>query len=150
MSRESLIEAYVSALPFAAVAVVAIAGGGCRVETAAPGAPGETIAQYYFRPSHVELVLGAAGLGTDPIDQPPDVVAALIEKTAATMGAPFETAAEIRAAAKIQVAAIVAKVEAARQAGGMKQINRQYKAYRLAQSAKGEKAISYPCSFSGL
>jgi len=70
-------------------------------------------------------------------------VAALIEKTAATMGAPFETAAEIRAAAKIQVAAIVAKVEAARQAGGMKQINRQYKAYRLAQIAKAEKATSY-------
>lgn len=31
VSRETLIEAYVSALPFVPVAVVAIPGGGCRV-----------------------------------------------------------------------------------------------------------------------
>jgi len=41
VSRESLVEAYIAALPFIAVAVVAIPGGGCRIETAAPGAPGE-------------------------------------------------------------------------------------------------------------
>jgi hypothetical protein len=46
------------------------------------------------------------------------------------MAAPFETAAEIRAAAKIQVAEIVAKVEAMRQNGGMKDVNRRYKSYR--------------------
>lgn len=44
MSRASLIEAYISALPFAAVAIIAVPGGGCRVETAA-GAPGEAIAR---------------------------------------------------------------------------------------------------------
>jgi hypothetical protein len=63
MSRESLVQAYIDALPFSAVAIVAVPGGGCRIETCAPGAPGETIAQlYYFKPSHVDLVLGAAGL----------------------------------------------------------------------------------------
>jgi len=36
------------------VAIVAIAGGGCRVETAAQGAPGETIARYFFKPSHID------------------------------------------------------------------------------------------------
>jgi hypothetical protein len=142
MSRESLVEAYVSALPFAAVAIVQTAGGGCRIETAAPGAPGEAI--YYFKPSHVDLVLGAAGLAAGPIDATPAAVAALIEKTALAMGAPFKTSAEIRAAAKIQVAEIVAKVEAARQAGGMKQTNRQYKAYRQAQLAKGRKGDAVP------
>ena len=148
MSRESLIEAYVAALPFAAVAIVAVPGGGCRVETAAPGAPGEAIAQqYYFKPSHIELVLGAASLADGPIDQSPDAVAALIERTAVAMGAPYQTAAELRADAEKEVDKIVAKVEAARQAGGMKQTNRQYKAYRLAQIAKGEKATSYSVFF---
>jgi hypothetical protein len=70
------------------VAIVAIAGGGCRVETAAQGAPGETIARYFFKPSHIDLVLGAAGLADGPIDKAPAAVAGLIEKTAATMGAP--------------------------------------------------------------
>jgi len=61
------------------------------------------------------------------------------------MGAPFETAAEIRAAAKIQVAEIVAKVEAARQAGGHAGNQRAiHKAYRLGQVAKGEKVMPYP------
>lgn len=66
MSRELLVEAYVSALPFAAVAIVQTAGGGCRIETAAPG----EVARYYFKPSHVDLVLGAAGLADGPIDHP--------------------------------------------------------------------------------
>lgn len=35
------------------------------------------------------------------------------------------------------------KVEAMRQNGGMKQINRQYKVYRQGQVAKGEKAMPY-------
>ena len=51
------------------MAIVAIAGGGCRVETAAQGAPGETIARYFFKPSHIDLVLGAAGLADGPIDK---------------------------------------------------------------------------------
>jgi hypothetical protein len=144
MSRDSLIAAYIDSLPFAAVAVLAIPGGGCRVETAAPGAPGETtIARYYFKPSHVDLVLGAAGLADGPIEDPPAAVAALIERTARRMHAPDETEPEIRAAAKIQVDEVTARVRTANQAGGLKQINRRYKAYRMAQVARSERAIPY-------
>src|SRR5216684_6011009 len=108
MSRDSLIEAYIMALPFTAVAVVSIPGGGCRIETGAQCAPGETIERrLYFKPSHVELVLGAAGLADGPIDQPPDAVAALIEKTARSMHAPYETEREIRAAAKVEVDKVI-------------------------------------------
>jgi hypothetical protein len=59
------------------------------------------------------------------------------------MGAPYETADELRNAAEIQVAEIVERVKASNQAGGLKQINRQYKAYRQAQMAKAEKAVPY-------
>jgi hypothetical protein len=90
VSRASLIEAYVSALPFAAVAVVQTAGG-CRVAVGGEIAPGETIAaRFYFKPSHAELVLmtiGKEGLA----DKPPAAVAALIERTAAMLGAPHRT-----------------------------------------------------------
>ena len=93
MSRETLISAYVAALPFSPVAVLAIPGGGCRVETAAAGVPARTskrlvAQQYYFRSSsHIELVLGAAGLAEgQPIDEEPDSVAALIRSTARRMG----------------------------------------------------------------
>jgi hypothetical protein len=144
VSRAALIDAYVSALPFTPVAVVAIPGGGCRVETAAQCAPGETIAkQYYFKPSHIELVLGAAGLADGPIRQPPAVVAALIERTARRMHAPYETEPEIRAAAKIQVDAITERVKASGQRGALKVWNTRYRQYRLAQVAKAEKAIPY-------
>jgi hypothetical protein len=99
MSRESLVREYISALPFAPVAVVAIPNGGCRVAVGGEIAPGETtIEKYYFKPLHIELLLSAAGLGDGPIDQSPGAVAALIERTAKSMRAPYETAAELRAA----------------------------------------------------
>jgi hypothetical protein len=144
VSHESLVQAYIAALPFAAVAIVAVPGGGCRVAVGGEPAPGETtIARYFFKPLHIELVLGAAGLADSPIDDAPAAVAALIERTARRMGAPYETESEIRAAAKIQVAEIVARVEASNQAGGLKQVNAQYKRYRQAQIARAEKALPY-------
>jgi hypothetical protein len=146
MSRDSLVEAYIEALPLTAVAVVSVAGGGCRIERAAQCAPGE-IARYFFKPSHVDLVLSAAGLGGDPIDDPPAAVAALIERTAASMGAPFQSAAELQADAEQEVDKIVAKVEAMRQNGALAKVNAQYKAYRQAQIAKAEKATSYGVFF---
>src|SRR5258706_12327099 len=83
-------------------------------------APGEAIAQqYYFKRSHIELVLGAAGLTDSPINQSPDAVAALIERTARSMHAPYETEPEIRAAAKVEDDKILAKVEATNQAAGL-------------------------------
>jgi hypothetical protein len=96
----------------------------------------KAISKYYFKPSHVDLVLGAAWPGGGPIDQSPDAVAALIEKTAVAMGAPFQTAAELLADAKHEVDKIVSKVEAMRQNGGMKEINRRLQ--KLSPGADGE------------
>jgi hypothetical protein len=56
MSRESLVQAYIAALPLSPIAVVALPGGGCRVAVGGEVAPGETvIQQFYFRRTHVEL-----------------------------------------------------------------------------------------------
>jgi hypothetical protein len=145
MSRESLIEAYIAALPLTAVAVVSVAAGSCRVETGAPGEATDHL--YYFKPSHVDLVLGAAGLGGDPIDEEPAAVATRIELAARSMGAPFQSAAELQADAEQGVDKIVAKVEAMRQNGGLAKVNAQYKAYRQAQIAKAEKATSFSVFF---
>jgi hypothetical protein len=144
LSRASLIEAYITALPFTAVAVVQTAGGGCRVAVGGEPAPGEKIKhQFFFKPLHIELLLSAAGLDDAPINQAPDAIAALLEKAARRMGAPYETESEIRAAAERQVDAIVERVRASNQSGGLKDINRRYKAYRQAQIARAEKALPY-------
>jgi hypothetical protein len=144
MSRSDLIRAYLDALPFVPLAIVPIGGGGCRVETGAPGAPpGEAVAIFYFKASHLDLVLGAAGLGDGPIDQSPVAVAALIRGTAKGMGAPYQTAAGLRADAEREVDKILERVRASNSAGGLQQVNRSYKAYRQAQLAKAEKAVPY-------
>jgi hypothetical protein len=144
VSRSSLVDVYISSLPFSAVAIVAVPGGGCRVAVGGEIAPGETtIARYFFKPLHIELLLGAAGLNDAPINQSPDSVAALLEKAARSIGPPYETDVEIRAAAERQVDAIVERVKASNQSGGLKEWNAAYKQYRQAQIAKCEKAIPY-------
>jgi hypothetical protein len=144
MSRADLVEAYLSALPLSPVAVIAIPGGGCRVALGGEVAPGETITQqFYFRPTHVEVVLNAAGLTDTPTDQAPRTVAALIGQAAVAMGAGFQTRAQLRKAAAEAVNEIVARTRVASQNGDLKQVNRQYKAYRLSQTARGLKATSY-------
>jgi hypothetical protein len=148
VSRADLIQTYISALPFAPVAIVAIPGDSrCRVETAAaaPGAPGEkTIARYYFKPSHIELLLGAAAIPAGvEISIPPDAVAALIERTAKRVHAPYDTEPELRKAAEAQVELIIGRIRTSNEAGGLKQINQQYKRYRQAQIAKAERALPY-------
>jgi hypothetical protein len=64
LSRASLIEVYIAALPLAAVAIVSSADGRrCRIETDGEPAPGETIERrLYFKPSHAELVLSTIDL----------------------------------------------------------------------------------------
>lgn len=96
MSRADLIQAYITALPFAPVAVVATTGGRCRVAVGGEPAPGEKLKrQFYFKASHIELVLGAAGLTDSPVDQPPDAIAARLEKTARRLHAPYDLIPEI-------------------------------------------------------
>ena len=128
----------------AAVAVVAVPSGGCRVAVGGEPAPGEKIAQrYYFKPLHIELVLGAAGVGDRPIDQPPDAVATVIRRTVRSLGAPFQTEPELRADAEQEVDKILAKVEATNASGGLRELNRSYKAYRQRQIARAERAVPY-------
>ncbi len=141
MSRALLVEAYIAALPLTAVAIVSD-GRRCRIRTGEP-APGETIKhRFFFRPSHADLVLMTIER-EGVTDQAPAAVAAQIERAAATLGAPYQTPAELWQAAAEAVAEIVARVEATNQAGGLKQINRQYKAYRQQQIARAERAVPY-------
>jgi len=141
VSRASLVEAYIAALPLTAVAIVSD-GRRCRITEGEP-APGEKIKrQFYFKPSHAELVLmtidkeGLSG-------KPAAAVAGAIEQAAATLGAPVQTLTELQAEAELQVAEITARVKASNQSGGLKQWNQAYKKYRQAQIAKAEKATSY-------
>jgi hypothetical protein len=143
LSRASLIDAYVSALPFAPVAVVVIPGG-CRVAVGGEPAAGETIKhQFYFRPLHIELVLGAAALSDGLIKLPADAVAARIELAAATLGAPCHTLEQLRKFAAPQVAEIVVRVKASGRRGKLKSWNSRYRIYRLERTARCEAAIDY-------
>jgi hypothetical protein len=141
VSRASLVEAYISALNLTAIAIVSD-GLRCRIETGEP-AEGEKIKrQFFFKPSHAELVLmtiGKEGLS----GKPPAVLAALIERTAAMLGAPFQTPSELQAAAEHQVAEITARIKAAGTSGALKKWNSRYRQYRIAQVEKREPAICY-------
>jgi hypothetical protein len=143
-SRESLVQTYIDALPLARVAIVAIPGRGCRVAVGGEIGPGEKIAhQFFFKPLHIELVLGAAGLGDGPIRQPAVIVAEQIEQAAAKLGARWQTADGLRKVAAEQVDEIVERVKTAGLSGKLKRWNAAYRQYRLEAVAKAEKAIPY-------
>jgi hypothetical protein len=131
LSRGLLVEAYTAALPLAAVAIVSSADSKrCRIMTGGEPGPGEAIERrLYFKPSHAELVLTTISLD-GWTDQQPAAVAALVERTATTLGAPF---GELRRAAEEAVAEITARVDAMRQNGALKQVNAEYKRYRTQQ-----------------
>jgi hypothetical protein len=141
VSHASLVEAYLSGLQLTAVAVAG-AGKQCRIITGEP-ASGEPIQyRYFFKPSHVDLLLST--IGQDGLSgKPAAALAELIEQAAAKLGARYQTASAVRKVAEAAVAEILERVQLANQKGGMKLINRQYKAYRLSQIEKGEKAIAY-------
>jgi hypothetical protein len=137
----ALIEAYIEALPLTAVAIVSSADGRrCRIHTDGEPAPGETIERrLYFKPSHAELVLSTIDLEGWIVEQPAAAVA-LIERTAENAGAPYQTPDELRKVAEEAVAELTARIDAGRQNGDLKQVNRQYKLYRQQEIAKAEKA----------
>jgi hypothetical protein len=144
VSRESLVQAYISGLNLAEVAIVG-AGRRCRIHTDGDGdlAPGEPIQRrYFFKPSHAELLL--ATIDKEGLSgKPPAVMAGAIEQAATKLGAKWQTPDEVRKAAEIQVAEIVERVRAAGQSGALKKWNTRYRQYRLAQVEKGERAIPY-------
>jgi hypothetical protein len=141
VSRADLIQTYIAGLNLAAVVVVS-SGRRCQIRIGEPAAGEKIRHQFYFRPSHAELLLltiGREGLA----GKPAAALAALIERTAAMLGARYWTASELRAEAERQVAAIVAKVAASNTSGGLKHWNAAFKQYRRQQVAKAEKALPY-------
>ena len=141
MSRADLIQTYISALNLTSVAIVG-AGRQCRIQTGEIP-PGEPVAhRFYFKPSHVELLL--ATIGQDGMSgRPAGALVDAIERTAARLGARWQTPDTLRKLAGQQVDEIVERIKASGQRGALKHWNARYKQYRLAQGAKGEKAIGY-------
>jgi hypothetical protein len=143
MSNAKLIEAYIAALPIVTVSVVANPNGKrARIETGTPAAGQAVYARVFLKSSHADLVLDAAGVD-GWAKMPAAGLLELITSTATALGAPWQTEEEIIGAAAAAVAAIVYKVEAARQAGGLKEINASYKRYRQQQVAKAERVVPY-------
>jgi hypothetical protein len=141
--RTGLVETYIAALPGIVVSIVSSADGTqSRFETGAVDAAAVVHVRLYFKASHAELVLSACGI-SGWTDMPPASLLQLIASTAEDLGARPQSDHDVAAAAKEAIAVVVAKVEAMNQNGGLKQINTAYKRYRLAQVAKGEKAVSY-------
>jgi hypothetical protein len=146
MSHSSLVETYISGLNLTSITVVASPDGRCcRIEMGGEIALArcEKIArQFYFRATHAELVLATIDR-EGATDQAPAAVAAQIERTATALGASHVSPSELRAAAERHVEEIVERIKASGQRGALKHWNARYKQYRLAQVAKGEKAIGY-------
>ena len=143
MSRVSLVEAYISGLQLTEIAIVG-AGKQCRITAGGEFAtPGEPVAhRYFFKSSHVDLLL--ATIGQDGLSgRSAAALAELIVQAAASIGATHQSPAQVRKGAELAVAAITERVRIANQSGGMKSINREYRAYRQQQLARGERATSY-------
>src|SRR5258708_39699616 len=85
LSHASLVETYIAALNLTAVAIVG-AGRRCRIITGEP-APGETIQhRYFFKSSHVDLLLST--IGTEGLSSKPAAANhAAICRTEASLGA---------------------------------------------------------------
>jgi hypothetical protein len=133
---------YIGALNLASITIVGD-GRQCRIIHTGEIPPGERIKhRFYFKPSHAELVLatiekeGVAG-------KPAAALAALIERTAAMLGATWMTPDGLRRTAAEQVAEITERVKMAGLSGKLKRWNASYKNYRQAQIEKGEPAIPH-------
>jgi hypothetical protein len=147
--RANLVQTYIDALPGTVVSIVSSADGkSSKIETLKEVA-GIVHARLRFKDSHAELVLGACGV-RGWTDMPPASLLQLITSTAEGLGARPRSDDDVTAAAKEVVAVVIAKVDAMRQNGGLAQVNAAYKRYRLAQVAKGEKAISYSAHLTRL
>ncbi len=102
----------------------------------------QVVASFWFAKSHhAEMVLADIGR-TDPTITADDLRDTIVN-AAANLGAPWQTSEEITAGAEAAVDEIMAKVEASRVNGELRQVNAAYKIYRQRQSAKGEKAMPY-------
>jgi hypothetical protein len=97
MARADLIQTYIDSLQLTEVAIVG-AGRTCRIHTNGDGeiAPGEPVAaRFYFKPSHAELVLMTIGK-EDVTGKPASSLVDAIERTAAMLGAKWQTPDTLR------------------------------------------------------
>lgn len=140
MNREALVKAYIGALD--ACTLVILAGpdglsGVCPGPATEP--PFDTL--WFAKQQHAELVLAQCPEGWCSLS--PAVLRDEVVNAAASLGASFRTTAEVEVDASNAVEEIIMQVENRRQNGDLAKVNRDYKAYRQAQVARGQKAVSY-------
>jgi hypothetical protein len=120
--------------------------------TLAPARTSLVAKLWFARPAHAELValrcgqdFNATGAMRDNgwVNLPPGEVLEKVKNVAALLGAKWQTQGAIERDAEQVVADIVRRVKEARMDGEMKQVNAEYRRYRLAQIEQGEPAIPY-------
>jgi hypothetical protein len=151
VSRASLVETYISALNLTAVRVVASPDGRrCRIETGEP-AEGEKIKrQFFFKPSHADLLIdddrsGRPGRRTAGRRGCADRASGGKSRGAfPDRGrAPPGRRATGRRGAEQEIAGL-------NTSGELKSFNRRYKLYRQQKAAAGERAMPYSAYLSSL
>ena len=147
-TAEALIAAYRQGLGLAAVTIVTAAHGArliCAAEELALE-PGESVhARWWCRSAQqAEWLVGAVvrAAKADDADAPSHLCRAVI-KTAKRLGISLRADAEISAEAAGVIARLEQEIAAQQRAGTLKSINRGYRDYRLAASARGEKMLRY-------
>lgn len=103
---------------------------------------------WFSKKSHADLVFDQCFtvLGADagaPIPRPGAEIRDCIVNVSADLGASWQSTADVVASAGREVDLIERQIEALKAAGGLKQLNSGYKAYRLAMQGTGEAAINY-------
>src|SRR6266404_2772436 len=152
-SVEPLVRVYVEALCGRAIYVHAGLKGRAAHFGYEPFRKKGLIAKLWFaRPAHAQLVafrccqdfVAIGAMRADGwVDVPPAEVVEKVKMTAAFLGAKWQTQAGIERDAERVVAEVIASVEAARQNGGLKQVNVEYREYRQRQIERREPAIPY-------
>lgn len=139
--RDDLLKAYTAALDACTLVILPGPNGmsGVCLGPAADETPVETL--WFAKQQHAELVLAQCPEGW--VDITPAALRDEVVNAAATLGARFRTTMEIHIEASKVVAEIIEQVENRRQNGGLAKVNRDYKIYRQAQIARGQKAITY-------
>lgn len=154
-AREScgLVAAYREGLGLAAISVVATAGELRVTAVAAAGAEAEVVALWWCRsaPDAARVAAAAARrLGRGRCAEPGEgkglalaLACASVEDVARRINVALRTDLEINEEASTAVARLDAEIENLRQSGGLKSVNKAYRAYRLESSARGEKILRY-------
>lgn len=123
MSKEKLVQVYVAALNLSSV----------------DGIPDILFA----KPAHAEMAEDCCRDANEGAVSRDGLINA-----AALVGAPWQTAGQVRTLAEAEVEKLLADIDRKQRAGELRQVNRDYKAYRMARASRGEHAIPYNAYFS--